>query len=101
MEGEFKAEYPSKLQQEYQYLKHKHNLLPLEKFVWKFMRLRPASFPAIRIAQLHTIMSQPQFYSKIKNAINYKEIKKLLKVELSEYWDTHYVFDKPSVDKKK
>ena len=101
LEGEFKAEYPSKLQQEYQYLKHKHNLLPLEKFVWKFMRLRPASFPAIRIAQLQAIMSQSQFYSKIKNAINYKEIKKLLKVELSEYWDTHYVFDKPSVDKKK
>ena len=101
LEGDLKDEYPAKLQQEYQYLKHKHSLVPLEKFVWKFMRLRPASFPAIRIAQLHTIMSKPQFYSKIKHAINYKEIKGLLNVELSEYWDTHYVFDKLSVDKKK
>jgi len=101
LEGEFKEEYPSKLQKEYQYLTQKHSLVPLEKFVWKFMRLRPASFPAVRIAQLQEIMSQPQFYAKIKHAIKYKNIKELLKVELGEYWDTHYVFDKLSVDRKK
>ncbi len=101
LEGHFKEEYPLKLQQEYQYLKHKHNLVPLEKFVWKLLRLRPASFPAVRIAQLQVIMSQPHFYSKIKEAVEYKKIKKLLSVQLGEYWDTHYVFDKQSADAKK
>jgi hypothetical protein len=101
LEGKFKEEYPSSLKKEYQYLKHKHNLVPLEKFVWKFMRLRPASFPVIRIAQLQVIMSQHQFYAKIKEAVTYKKIKELLKVELEEYWDTHYVFDKYSVNRKK
>lgn len=101
LDEEFVDEYPSKLKQEYLYLKQKHNFIPLKKFVWKFMRLRPASFPVIRIAQLQVIMSQPQFYSKIKYAISYKKIKELLNVELDEYWNTHYVFNKSSINKKK
>ena len=101
LDEEFVDEYPSKLKQEYLYLKQKHNFIPLKKFVWKFMRLRPASFPVIRIAQLQVIMSQPHFYSKIKYAISYKKIKELLNVELDEYWNTHYVFNKSSINKKK
>jgi hypothetical protein len=101
LEQEFNEGYPTSLKLEYQYLKQKHKLLPLEKFVWKFLRLRPASFPAVRIAQLQVIMSQSQFYSKIKHAIKYEKVKELLKVELDEYWDRHYVFDKLSVVKKK
>ena len=46
-------------------------------------------------------MSQSQFYSKIKHAIKYEKVKELLKVDLDEYWDRHYVFDKLSVVKKK
>jgi hypothetical protein len=41
------------------------------------------------------------FYSKIKYAISYKKIKELLNVELDEYWNTHYVFNKSSINKKK
>ena len=101
LEDDFKDTFPTELQQEYRYLKHKHKLVYLEKYIWKFMRLRPASFPAIRIAQLQSIMSQPQFYDKIKQAITYKNLQGILKVELDKYWDTHYMFDKPSVSKKK
>lgn len=101
LDDNFTEEYPSSLKKEYNYLKHKHNLESLEKYIWKFMRLRPASFPTIRIAQLCAIMSQQHFYSKIKQAVVYKEIKKLFLLELDSYWDTHYIFDKPSVNKKK
>lgn len=93
----FDDEYPNQLRKEYLYLKKLHNLQALEKHTWKFLRLRPSNFPTLRIAQLAALInSQPKLFSKITEANSVQQIQQIFKTNVSGYWQTHYVFDKPS-----
>ncbi|MES2621971.1 MAG: DUF2851 family protein [Bacteroidota bacterium] len=88
-------DYPNQLRKEYNYLKRLHNLQPLQKHFWKFLRLRPSNFPTIRLAQLAALMcKEVKLFSAIIESKNIKAIHELLDVEVSEYWKQHYVFDK-------
>ncbi|MEO3406964.1 DUF2851 family protein [Mucilaginibacter sp. CAU 1740] len=98
LEGEFKDEYPLKLQQEYGYLRKKYNLKPIENHLWKFMRLRPQNFPTIRLAQFAALIVQSNhLLSKI---LDIKEVKALrglfTEIKVNDYWEDHYRFDVPS-----
>jgi hypothetical protein len=66
--------------------------------MWKFMRLRPANFPTVRIAQFAALIHQStHLFSKIIDAKSIEEISVLFEnIEVSEYWLTHYKFDKES-----
>ncbi len=102
LEEDFKDKYPLKLQKEYQFLKIKYHLKAINGSSWKLMRLRPANFPAIRIAQFATLIYQSvHLFSKILIAKNVKEIENMFDVKISNYWQTHYVFDKPSIKRNK
>lgn len=95
-------EYPKNLLKEYEFLKKKHRLQPISGVAWKFMRLRPANFPTIRIAQFATLIHQSvHLFSKILEAETIEQIEGLFRVNLSDYWLTHYVFDKPSSERNK
>lgn len=97
LEGDFKDEYPNKLKTEYSYLCSKYKLTPIAAHLWKFLRLRPANFPTIRIAQFaHLITKSVHLFSQIVETHTAKEIYPLLDVQVSEYWLSHYVFDEPS-----
>lgn len=50
--------YFEKLLSEYKYLAHKFSLQPIDRSLWKFLRLRPQNFPHIRIAQLANLYYQ-------------------------------------------
>jgi hypothetical protein len=90
-------EYCSQLTTEYDFLKKKYQLMPLEKHVWKFMRLRPANFPTVRIAQLASLINNSSsLFSKIIEAENIKQIEDLFKIATSTYWETHYTLGKTS-----
>ena len=90
----FKDEYPKELQEEYNYLKKKYKLEPIPAHLWKFLRLRPANFPTIRIAQFAALVHKSvHLFSKIVELHSVKEILPLLDVTASEYWNTHYQFD--------
>jgi hypothetical protein len=52
LEELFEDKYPKQLQNEFEFLKHKHQLVPIKKESWKFSKTRPVNFPTIRIAQL-------------------------------------------------
>src|SRR5690606_4566603 len=55
LDGEsFDEEYPQLLQREYRYLRKAHRLKPIERANWKFLRMRPVSFPSFRLAQFAT-----------------------------------------------
>ncbi len=98
LDKEFKDDYPTALKKEYQFLKHKHQLTPINTVAWKFARLRPANFPTIRIAQLAQLIHQSShLFSKIIQTDDAESVKKLFSVTASEYWHQHYVFDTPSV----
>ncbi len=91
-------EYYTRLKKEYDFFKAKFSLKPLEKHLWKFLRLRPSNFPVIRIAQLSAlIFKQSNLFSKILDCQILQSIRNLFDVRTSEYWDSHYMFSKEAV----
>ena len=91
---DFKDDYPNELKKEYTYLRQKYNLEPIPEHLWKFMRMRPPNFPTIRIAQFAALIDKSlHLFSHIVESSTVKEIRSLLEVKASEYWDTHYRFD--------
>ena len=44
--------YREKLEREYQYMQRKFELQPINPVRWKYLRMRPANFPHVRILQL-------------------------------------------------
>jgi hypothetical protein len=94
--------YPLALKKEYAYLSHKHRIKHMPGYLWNFLRLRPASFPTIRIAHLARIYEQHQ--AVFQEILEKKDIHSLISffdVEASEYWDSHYLFGKKGKTKKK
>ena len=90
-------DYYLQLRDEYSYLYKKYQLKGIESHLWKFMRLRPGNFPTIRISQLAALIHRSQgLFSKIIENEDIYSLKKLFKVQASEYWNLHYSFNKPS-----
>ena len=102
LQKEFKEAYPNKLKKEYAFLQKKYQLQPIQKESWHFLRMRPPNFPTIRIAQFALFFFQTEhFFSKILAAKNVTEIENMFTLKLSNYWKTHYVFDKESKPRNK
>jgi hypothetical protein len=94
--------YPQALQNEYVFLKQKFQLNPVDTHLWKFLRLRPVNFPSVRIAQFaNLIFNSTHLFSKIIETESLDFLKLLMNVDVSEYWQTHYMFDKVSKNKSK
>jgi hypothetical protein len=90
----FTDEYPQALQKEYTYLAKKYKLKPIQGHLWKFLRMRPANFPTVRIAQFAALIYKSlHLFSQIIETHSVKEIEPLLNVTASSYWDTHFQFD--------
>lgn len=90
------------LQREYKLLSNKFGIREkkLNKVQLRFLRLRPANFPTIRLAQLACLLFREQnIFSKFINIESYKDLFKLLKTTQSEYWLHHYLFNRYIEDK--
>lgn len=95
-------DYYQSLQKEYQFLKQKFNLSPIDSSIWNFLRLRPANFPTVRLAQLASfIYTHKRIFATILNAKTLTEIYKIFNINTSDYWKTHYHFSKNSTKKSK
>lgn len=98
----FKDDYPLRLQKEYHFFKKKYQLHPINGSSWKFLRMRPANFPSVRIAQFARLIFQSNhLFSKILAAQSVKELENMFAVKISNYWQSHYLFDKPSIKRDK
>ena len=98
-ESLFGDDYFLSLRKEYSFLYKKYGLSGIESHLWKFMRLRPINFPTIRIAQLAALINHSSaLFSRVLEIENLGELRKLFDVSASEYWDTHYNFNKISKD---
>jgi len=85
------------LREEYSFLYKKYGLSGMESHLWRFMRLRPINFPTIRIAQMAMLIhNSSALFSRILETENLDELRELFDVSASEYWDTHYRFNKIS-----
>ncbi len=95
-------DYYLSLRNEYSFLYKKYGLSGIEAHLWKFMRLRPVNFPTIRIAQLAMLIHRSSaLFSHILESETLEELKNLFDVATSEYWETHYRFNKTSGKLKK
>lgn len=102
LDQHYQDKYPLQLQNEYIFLKQKFKLQAIDNNLWKFLRMRPVNFPTIRIAQLaNLIYNSTHLFSKIIEIENYESIKKVFSIGVSEYWCSHYTFNKNSLTKTK
>ena len=96
LNDDFEEDYPAMLRREYLFYQKKYKLVqvPVKPF---FLRMRPANFPTIRLAQLAMLIQHSvHLFSKIKELQTVKEVRELLDVTANDYWHYHYMFDHPT-----
>ena len=93
----YKDVYPLELYKEYEFLKKKYGLKPMNLVQWKFMRMRPANFPTIRISQFANLIHKSEhLFSKIIENKTAAGLFSFFDIRASEYWNDHYKFDSAS-----
>lgn len=90
-------EYYRSLCREYDFLKQKYSLTPLDGHVWKYARTRPGNFPHRRIAILSTFLADGmQLYARLLEARgDYDLLMEYLDMSASDYWSRHSRFGQP------
>ena len=102
LEGTFADSYPQQLKTEYGFLRRKFDLTPIDAHLWRFMRLHPGNFPTLRLAQFASIIHHSVvIIGELFSSSNVTTYRKLFGAEASEYWNTHYTFDKLSAPRHK
>lgn len=87
-------EYPLLLRKEYDYFTRAYSLKKMDKHNWRFLRMRPAGFPSMRIAQFAALCyKSSHLFAKI---IETEEVtlhfELLSELAVNEFWKTHYHF---------
>ncbi|MBP5548756.1 MAG: DUF2851 family protein [Bacteroidales bacterium] len=96
LEQEFADDFPRELKEKYDLVRIAHKLNPMPGHLWKFFRIRPPSFPTLRISQFANLVTRSSnLFSHLLETDDVKELYGLFDVRASDYWDTHYNFDKP------
>jgi len=84
------------LKKEYTFLKHKYKLKPIIGSV-QFFRMRPAGFPTVRLSQLAMLYYvNKNLFSELIKSKTTQEIREIIRVSTSPYWEKHYTFKKES-----
>lgn len=94
--------YPKELKSWYDYIALKYKLSKPVIEPIQFFKHRPDNFPTIRLSQLAMLYHlHRNLFSKIIEANSIEEIYKIFNLSVSDYWKTHYNFDKSSPKKEK
>jgi len=102
LQPKMKDPYARDLYREYRFLRAKFKLIPVAYASWKFLRLRPSSFPTVRLAQLAAFMhDHPDFFSRILEAKKYETLQSLFVGNVSSFWKNHYRFSTESAPVEK
>ena len=89
--------YVVRLKREFAHQQNKYNLQSLHPAIWKFGKLRPSNFPTIRIAQLAMLLyKQKRIFKRCINASTIENLQSIFMTEASDYWTTHFHFEKTS-----
>ena len=93
--------YTKDLKKRFEYISQKHQLKKIIIEPVQFFKHRPDNFPTIRLAQLAMLYHKQQnLFSKVIVAKTVKELHQLFEITISDYWQTHYQFDRESPKKK-
>jgi len=89
--------YPMSLWNRYRELYARSIEKPIPLHMWKFLRLRPLSFPTLRISQFASLIHHRfPLAERILGTASLSEMEQILRAGASEYWTTHYLFGKSS-----
>lgn len=97
LDTESEDSYFLKLKNEFRFLKDKYRISKSFASSPKFMRMRPGSFPTIRLSQFSAFLCATDFL--LKSVTEPKElqlVKNKLKISASEFWKTHFTFHSPA-----
>ncbi|TXI63820.1 MAG: DUF2851 family protein [Flavobacterium sp.] len=99
---DFQDNYAKELQKSYNYLVLKYQLHEKVFGLVEFFKHRPDNFPTIRLAQLANLyFHQKNLFSLVMNGTSINELYQIFNIGVSQYWETHYNFDKDSSKKMK
>jgi hypothetical protein len=101
LDDDFDEDYFNVLRREFHLLRKKYKLdhVLMKKVEWKFLRLRPANFPTIRIAQFAAFIHYRQnIFSSMLHS-SFEKLKEDLDSPPSSFWQTHYNFSHESHNK--
>lgn len=102
LEGDFDDDYPQQLQADYEAIRYGCRLTPISGFLWKTFRLRPSSFPTLRISQFAMLVCRSSnLFQYMLEQRDVKKLQELFHVQASDYWYNHYQFDKESAPRPK
>jgi hypothetical protein len=95
-------EYYKQLQKEYAYIRKVHRLNPVQKHLWKFLRIRPVNFPTIRLSQLASLLAKSEsLFARTMEIQSIKQLEELFTCEAAPYWQSHYNFGQGSTKSPK
>ncbi|MCM1031522.1 MAG: DUF2851 family protein [Oscillibacter sp.] len=95
-------EYVKMLKKEYVYYRAKHWLVEMPAQTWRFMRVRPGSFPTVRLALLAAFICRfREILPHLADTDSVEKATAFFDIGTSPYWDTHYRFQKESAACKK
>ena len=98
LEGPFDDEYPRQLKADYEAIRSGARLTPIAGSLWKFFRLRPSSFPTVRISQFARLVSEStNLFATLLELTDVRKIEKLFNQQAAGYWRNHYKFDRSTV----
>jgi hypothetical protein len=101
LETSFREKYPIMLAKEYAFLRTKYNLAGITVRL-KFLRMRPACFPTVRLAQLAMVIHLTEnMWSSMINASSVSAARELINVTANDYWHYHFRFDEETAYKPK
>lgn len=84
------------------YIQEKYRLQKIIVEPIQFFKHRPDNFPTIRLAQLAQLyFLRRNLFSQILEIKSVSGFYEIFNVQVSEYWKTHYQFDKESPKKRK
>ena len=98
LETESQDEYVLTLKKNYSFLESKFGLKPMEKNIFKFFRLRPVSFPTVRMMQLATLYAHYQnVFMFLMSTEDLKKIRQVFHdLVYPEFWKNHFILEKES-----
>lgn len=86
-------DYYNELKKDWEFLRLKHNLVFGTPLLWKYHRMRPASFPTLRISQFASLLIMTSSLSSwIIGTEDINSIEKRFKLKAEPYWFTHSKF---------
>ncbi|MCR4964925.1 MAG: DUF2851 family protein [Bacteroidales bacterium] len=88
-------DYYLRLKSEYDYLRYKYQLTPIEMHHWNLLRLRPQNFPCVRLSQFAEVLhSIPDLWGELTRNSSMDYWWKRFSVSADDYWSFHYHFNK-------